>query len=357
MKLTFILPGYSRKPVGGHRIIYEYANRLSARGHEICIVYPKKIKMLWDSYGLVKKLQINIMQTIRSVAKADPEWQKLNSDICRMFVPEPTAQYIPDADVVFSTIWALAEYMLDYPDSKGKQCYFFQHYETWSGPKEIVDATWRMPFKKIVISKWLKNIGESLGATEMHYIPNGLDFSHFRLITSIENRPKRISMMFSDAEWKGGKEGLSALLIAKEKFPELKAILWGVGKRPSEIPKWIEFIQNPGQEDVLVKDIYNNSSIFLCSSHVEGFALPPAEAMACGCAVVTTDCGGVLDFAEHEITALVSAPKNVEALANNLCRLLGSDDLRKQIARVGLNNIKKLSWERSVDLMERFIQA
>lgn len=355
MRVTFILSGYPRKPVGGYRIIYEYSNRLSARGYKIYIVYAKKTRTLWGGYSLAKKMKINIMHTIRSIVKPAPDWQKINPEIKSFFVPEPTAQYIPDADAVIGTGWDIPEYFSEYSASKGKQCYFFQHYETWSGPKEVVDETWRMPLKKIVISKWLEDIGRALGSTDMHYIPNGIDFNRFRLLTPIGNRPKRISMMFSSAEWKGSKDGVGAILLAKKRFPDMQAVLWGVEKRPSEIPAWIEFIQNPKQEDVLVKNVYNNSSIFLCPSHVEGFALPPAEAMACGCAVVTTDCGGVLDFAKHETTALVSPPKDVVALANNICRLLVSDHLRKQIARAGLDNIQEFSWERSVELMERFI--
>ena len=40
MRITFVLPKFSRHPIGGVRIAYEYANRLQARGHEVAVVHP-----------------------------------------------------------------------------------------------------------------------------------------------------------------------------------------------------------------------------------------------------------------------------------------------------------------------------
>ena len=39
MKIYFVLPQILRKPIGGYKIVYEYANRLSKEGHDIGILY------------------------------------------------------------------------------------------------------------------------------------------------------------------------------------------------------------------------------------------------------------------------------------------------------------------------------
>lgn len=39
MRITFCLPEISTVPTGGYKIIFEYANRLSERGHEITLVF------------------------------------------------------------------------------------------------------------------------------------------------------------------------------------------------------------------------------------------------------------------------------------------------------------------------------
>ena len=123
---------------------------------------------------------------------------------------------------------------------------------------------------------------------------------------------------------------------------------------PGELPGWIDYRQDPSPGE-LVSGVYNGSSIYLCPSYLEGFHLPPAEAMACGCAVVSTDIGGVRDYAEHEVTALLSPPRQPEALARNLLRLLEDDGLRVRLAESGNRRIREFTWERSTQLLEEFV--
>jgi glycosyltransferase involved in cell wall biosynthesis len=163
-----------------------------------------------------------------------------------------------------------------------------------------------------------------------------------------------VALLFSLAPTKGSRDGIEALRIAKAKCPEMCAVLFGIPSRPKTLPAWIEYRRNPRQAH-LVRDIYNGSSVYMCSSLAEGFGLPPAEAMACGCAVVTTDCGGIRDFAINGTTALVSPTQNPRLLAENLVRVLGDDSLRSRLAESGRQEIQLFNWERSTTLMEQAI--
>ena len=354
MKVTFIFAGYSRLPVGGYRVVYEYANRLARRGYEVQIVYCRGVKGFARPATVFRRLQSEAMYLYRSLIKPNPAWQFVDPAVRALFVPEPLERYIPDGDVVFATAWPLADYVLNYSKRKGKKCYLYQHYETWSGPREQVDASWKAPFYKVVISKWLYEVGQSLGATRMTYIPNGLDHDLFRIQTPIRGRSPIVSMMFSRQAWKGTADGLQALYQVKKKFSRLRVLGFGVYKPENPLPEWIEYVDNPKQDDLVAK-IYNASSCFLWSSHTEGFSLPPAEAMACGCAVVTTDCGGINDFAENGVSALISEPRNSGKLAENLLKFLEDDNLRVRIAEEGSRSIRKLTWQNSFDLMEKFL--
>jgi glycosyltransferase involved in cell wall biosynthesis len=133
-------------------------------------------------------------------------------------------------------------------------------------------------------------------------------------------------------------------------------IFFGAGRRQSWIPDWIEYHQNPPQE-FIVNEIYNRSSIFLSPSWSEGFALPPMEAGACGCAIVATDSGGIRDFVENGVTGLLSRPKDPLALAENMSRLLGDEELRVRLATAGNDRMKHFTWERSATSLEEFIKA
>jgi glycosyltransferase involved in cell wall biosynthesis len=117
----------------------------------------------------------------------------------------------------------------------------------------------------------------------------------------------------------------------------------------------MEYAQDPPQERI-VQEFYNGSSIVVSPSRAEGFAFPPAEAAACGCAIVATDSGGLRDFVENGVTGLLSPPEDPQALARNICALLGDDDLRVRLARAGNKFVvENLDWERSTSQLERFL--
>ena len=41
MRITFVLPVFPRGPIGGFRVVYEYANRLTALGCEVTVVHER----------------------------------------------------------------------------------------------------------------------------------------------------------------------------------------------------------------------------------------------------------------------------------------------------------------------------
>ena len=211
-----------------------------------------------------------------------------------------------------------------------------------------------MPLRKVVVSRWLLDVGKALTGHSLTYVPNGVDHERYRITQPIKQRGRQVVMMCSPVEFKGSKDGIAALQIAKREFPDLRVVLFGNSRRPSWVPRWMTYEYDPPQ-DRIVEEFYNRSSIVVSSSVSEGFALPPAEGAACGCAIAATDSGGIRDFAEHGVTALLSPPRDPEALARNICLLLGNDDLRIRLAHSANDFIKQFNWERSADLLEEFI--
>lgn len=358
MRITFLLPTFAPRPSGGFRVVYEYANRLVARGHEVSVVHPRRLPYVqrWPYRGLWPAVRAELGRIRRTLFTPRLTWFPVDPRVRMLFTPDAAEHRIPDGDAIFATWWVTAEVVAGYGPEKGRKCYLLQNYEIWGGPKERVDATWRAPLDKVVIAKWFLDKGEELGVPReaMTHIPNGMDLSVFRLLNPIEERPPRVAMLASSVPTKGMADGVRALEIAKSEFPALEAVLFGIEPRPRGLPDWIEYVENPAPE-VLVGEIYNRSAAYLCPSHLEGWHLPPAEAMACGCAVVSTDIGGVRDYAVDGETALLSPPGSPGELAANLLRILRNDPLRVDIARAGNEGMQAFNWERSTDLLEEFL--
>jgi glycosyltransferase involved in cell wall biosynthesis len=79
----------------------------------------------------------------------------------------------------------------------------------------------------------------------------------------------------------------------------------------------------------------------------EGFGLPPLEAMACGTPVVAGDRGAVPEVCGD--AALLVDPTDEVALAAALAAMLSNEDLRRDLARRGLERAGNFSWERSAE--------
>lgn len=263
--------------------------------------------------------------------------------------------FIPDGDIVVATSWQTAYFVNKYSKNKGEKVYLIQHYEIWSGDKKEVDKTYKLGFHNIVISSWLKNVLEKkLGAKTECLILNGVDLNQFypETVPKIYNEI-RILMLYRYGEWKGVSDGLRAFEIVKKKYRNAKLIMFGPrGKKG--IPEEVEYHKNITTDEL--RKLYNSCDIFMCPSHCEGFGLPPMEAMACGCAVVTTNVGAVPDYTIPGKTALVSTPKDPEALAQNIIQLIENEDKRKQIAENGYNYVKQFTWDKSTDELEKRFQ-
>lgn len=356
MKVTFLMPRYERGPGGGYKVVCEHANQLAARGHSVTIVHPRELEPAWPRgpFSLRACLREQKTKFINRFSIPRLDWQPIHQRVDLAYVPSSLPSCIPDGDAIFATAWGTVQSVLNCPPSKGKKCYLIQGYETWQGPKDSVDSTWHAPMHKVVVSKWLIEIGRGLDCGDLAYVPNGIAQDFYRVTRPIESRPVQVAMAFSNAEVKGPWDGIEAIEIAKAKFPSLKVVTFGTGRRAPRIPDWIEYHRNPPQR-FLVEEIYNGSSIFLSSSRSEGFALPPAEAACCGCAVVASDSGGIRDFIQQGKNGLLSPAKNPAALAKNLCLLLGNDRQRVELANAGRVGMQKFTWERSGDLLEKFL--
>lgn len=349
MRITFLLPGAGRLPVGGLKVAYEYANALALRGCSVSIVHGACVYFDAPLRRRLRQRGVYIYRKVTDSYRPD-SWFTVAPDVRILWMPSLDPCYVPDGDVVIATAWPTAEWASRYPAEKGKRYYLIQHWENWTGNEERLRATWKAPLKKIVIARWLQEIATNLGE-ESVYIPNGLDFSKFAVdIPIAERNSQSLAMLYHKLDWKGSDDGIRAILLVRERIPELQATLFGVSRRPPGLPSWIRYYSCPTQDNL--RAIYNSSAIFTAPSWAEGWPLPPAEAMMCGAALAATDIGGHREYAVQDKTALLSPAKAPELLAENILRFIRDPDLRIRIAAQGNEWIRQFTWARAGDRME-----
>jgi glycosyltransferase involved in cell wall biosynthesis len=344
LRITMVLPAPALKPGGGVKIMYEYANRLQERGHQVTIVHSICRPFIKIRSPLWWK---QIIYTLKNAKR--PKWYPLDKNINSLIVPEITDAHVPDGDIVLCTWWEMAYMISKLHSSKGRPFNLIQDYEIWRGHEERVHQSYCLPVQNIVIAKYLQQLVALHCGKQPIHIPNAINLAKFRITIPIEERePHRVIMLYSIEPRKGTALGLEALIEAKKKVLDLTVDLFGVPEKPS-IPEWMQYHRKPAG----LLHLMNKAAIFFSPSLGEGWALPPAEAMACGCAVVCTDIGGHADYASDGETALLVPPKNVEAMAEKLCLLLNDQLLRINIAQQGHAFLKaNFNWKASVEKLE-----
>ncbi len=355
MRVTFIVPSYARDPIGGIRVVYNFANQLTAFGHSVTVVHVARYRRrprVRD--GRVRQQAEQLLGGFRDLRRGPPaqvSWQTIDPSVELRYVPVLDGEHVPRGDVVVATAWQTADGVAGLDREHGRGYYLIQHHETWSGSERRVDETWRLPLHRVFIAPWLYQRALDMGLAASK-VGGAIDVERFSVRCPMAVRPRRVAMLCSELTWKGAAEGAAALVEARRRHPDLEAVFFGAGPRPHDVPDWVEYVQNP-TPGVLIDEIYNRSSIYLCPSHAEGWHLPPAEAMGCGCAVVSTDIDGVREYADDGLTALLSPARDPEALAANLCRLLDDDALRLRLAQAGHAEIQQFTWESATRDLER----
>ncbi len=103
---------------------------------------------------------------------------------------------------------------------------------------------------------------------------------------------------------------------------------------------------------------YASARVFAVGSWFEGFCQPGLEALACGTPLVTTDNGGCLEYAFDEETALVVPPREPEAMAEAITRLLSDRALSSRLSNAGLALVdREFNWEQRTDAFEELLDG
>lgn len=94
--------------------------------------------------------------------------------------------------------------------------------------------------------------------------------------------------------------------------------------------------------------LYNLCDVFTFPSLHEGFGLPALEAMACGRAVIGSNCSSLPEVIGRE-DALFD-PRDDQAISDKLKEVLTDTSFRQELERHGLEQAARFSWDKSAKL-------
>ena len=148
---------------------------------------------------------------------------------------------------------------------------------------------------------------------------------------------------------------LQAWAKIEKQFPDWELAIYGMGDRsPYEnLAKQLGVDMNRCHLNGSTQNIrkeYLESSLFVFSSRFEGFGMVLIEAMACGLPVVSFDCPcGPKDIVSHDEDGLLVPSGDIEKLANAMSQLMDSYELRHQMAKNAIGNVRRFQIDEIAD--------
>jgi glycosyltransferase involved in cell wall biosynthesis len=106
--------------------------------------------------------------------------------------------------------------------------------------------------------------------------------------------------------------------------------------------------------DAELRALYEGALCLIFPSRYEGFGLPPLEAMACGCPVVTSRAGALPEVCGD--AALYFDAADPRSLTEALQRLLDEAGLAAEMRQRGLARADEFSWRRAAEVLLRTIE-
>lgn len=184
----------------------------------------------------------------------------------------------------------------------------------------------------------------------MTSVRTGIDLARFRPLDQYEMRAKlgleerpTLGILATLRDWKGHQQLLEAMARLRDSFPQWCLVVVGDGPQRAALETRTDELRLRGR----VRFVGNQDNVPEWLSALDLFTLPSygdegvpqgiMQAMACGLAVVSTPVGAIGEAVQDGLTGLMTRPRDPQALAETLARLMGDTALRTRMAAAGLD--------------------
>ena len=289
-----LLAGGKRQvPSGGVKIIYQHCDLLNKNGR---IAYPVHLGDFVIDWFAHDTAPITRDQALTMMRENDVL-------ICPEVIPRVAAPFACQRKIAFVQNWFLPD-LATGPDKS---------YEDF-GFSGLLSC-----------SQYIKEYMAPRSRLACQLVMNGIDLKAFS--PALQKRIPRRVLCFN-------RRNIQDARAARQLLPPAL----------QESATFIELENKYSQNEII--GFYRSADIFMAIGYPEGFALPPLEAMACGCAVIGFTGGGGGEFMIDGETALVSPDGDAQSLARNLERVLTDSVIREKIRSGGAAKARQYSLER-----------
>jgi glycosyltransferase involved in cell wall biosynthesis len=286
-----------------------YADQLARRGHDVTVLH-----------GWMPRLRDRLAQRLLGRRQDIPVGPNVRLLLASSTDYDRIGESLPDADVLVATWWHTVEACASAPPSKGRKFHLVQDHEIFSYLPERSAAVYQLPFRKIVVSNWLRELmHDRYDSKNPALVLNPVELDRFEWRKRQRSSPPAVGTLYAEAPRKNCEMALDAVKIARQTIPDLRLNCFSSEPLPKHWTDqpFVDLQYRPPQDRI--PEIYRASDYWLFTSESEGFGLPILEAMAVGTPVIATRAGAAPDLVSEQTGALVDL--DAAAMADAIVRL------------------------------------
>ena len=314
MKIVYVMKDVGRS--GGVKVIFEHANRLTRRGHEVEVAYLSS-NTSWFGEVLFKKVRLNN--------------------------PGEIVNYLKSFNgIKIATWWETAPWV----SQAGGGYYFVQdiessYYSDNHSRQRILD-TYRLGLKHLVENSFIEAILRLIFGAEVKRISIAIDHEVFKPLKA----EKEIDGLYCYRNQLIKNPALmeQTLKLIKKELPNFKLHSY------SDEQCGFADVNHVSKGDRDIALLMNQAKVFISTSDHEGFCLPILEAMACGNPVVSTRAIGNESFCVDGVNCLLA--DDSEELAKAIISILIKPKLASYISSNAKRTAQRYRWDKAIDGLE-----
>jgi phenylacetate-CoA ligase len=145
---------------------------------------------------------------------------------------------------------------------------------------------------------------------------------------------------------------LRAFAIVNDACPGARLVIAGSGSQLSALQQLAQqlgiaaSVQFTGRVDnAEMAKLYRHCDVVLNPSLVDNMPISILEALACAIPVVSTSVGGIPVLLQHEVTGLLVAPGDPQAMAQAALSLLQAPARARRIGAAGCAFVQQFAWD------------
>lgn len=176
------------------------------------------------------------------------------------------------------------------------------------------------------------------------------------IVNSNENNSRAFALAVSSINYHKNFHGLLGAFRLSNIDIDLKIVgsysnIFENGNISNQFDSRIQFLGRVNDSELI--ELYQKADFFIFPSLYEGFGIPPLEAQACGCPVISSNAASLPEILGD--SAYYFDPKDILSIKSALEAVNSDEKIKENLKRKGFDNVSRFSWKISAQNLNKLL--